>query len=60
VGKIAEKAVSRSVLLTTWHCILSAVLTKMHSFRLFFWRFCPLGWWRMGILCKYFNKRAVL
>jgi len=22
---------------------LSAELTKMHSFRLFIWRFCPLG-----------------
>jgi len=37
VGKIAEKAV------TTWHCILSAELTKTHSLRQFFWRFCPLG-----------------
>jgi len=27
VGKIAEKAVSRSVFLTIWHCILSAELT---------------------------------
>jgi len=28
----------------TWNCILSAELTKKHSFRLsFFWRFCPLG-----------------
>jgi len=34
VGKIAEKAVSRSVFLTTSHCIFSAELTKMHSFRL--------------------------
>jgi len=25
-----------SVFLTTWHCILSAELTKRHSFRLFF------------------------
>jgi len=33
VGKIAEKAVCRSVFLTMWHCILSAVLTKTHSFR---------------------------
>jgi len=23
---------------------LSAELTKTHSFRLFFWRFYPLGW----------------
>jgi len=36
VGKIAEKAVCRSVFLTMWHCILSAELTKMHCFRLFF------------------------
>jgi len=36
VGKINEKAVCRSVFLTTWHCILSAELTKTHSFRLFF------------------------
>jgi len=28
VGKIAEKAVCGSVLLTAWHCILSAELTK--------------------------------
>jgi len=38
VGKIAEKAVCRSV----WHCILSVELTKTHSCRPFFWRFCPL------------------
>jgi len=41
VGKIAEKAVSKSVFLTIWHCILrhcilSAKLTKTHSLRLFF------------------------
>jgi len=36
VGKIAKKAVRRSVFLTTWHYILSAVLTKTHSFRLYF------------------------
>jgi len=34
VGKIAEKAVCRSVFLTTWHCILSVELTKTHLFRL--------------------------
>jgi len=28
---------------TIWHCILSAELTKTHSFWLFFWRFFPLG-----------------
>jgi len=36
VGKIAEKAVCKSVFLTIWHCILGAELTKTHSFRLFF------------------------
>jgi len=36
VGKIAEKAACRSVLLTIWHCILNAELTKTHSFRPFF------------------------
>jgi len=35
MGKIAEKAVCRSVFLATWHCILSAELTKTHSIRLF-------------------------
>jgi len=34
VGKIAEKAVCKSVFLTTWHYILSAKVP--HSFRLFF------------------------
>jgi len=27
VGKIAEKAICRSVFLTIWHCILSALQT---------------------------------
>jgi len=36
VGKITEKAVRKSVFLTTWHSIFSAELTKTHSFRLFF------------------------
>ena len=30
-GKIAEKAVWRSVFLTIWHCILNADSTKTHS-----------------------------
>ena len=30
-GKIAEKAVRRSVFLTIWHCILYADSTKTHS-----------------------------
>jgi len=30
-----EKAVYMSAFLTTWHCILSAELTKTYSFRLF-------------------------
>jgi len=36
VGKIAEKAVYRSVFLTIWHRIFCAELTTTHSFRLFF------------------------
>jgi len=43
VGQIAEKAVCMSVFLTILHCIFSAEFTKTHSFRLFFWRFCPLA-----------------
>jgi len=38
VGKIAKKAVCMSVLLTTWHSILSAELTDC------FWRFCTLSY----------------
>jgi len=46
-GKIAKNAVAQSLkkaicsecISTTWHCILSAELTKTHFFRLFFWRF---------------------
>jgi len=48
VGKIAKKAVSSgSVFLTTWHCILSAELTKMHSFRLSFDDF--VHWVKAGV-----------
>jgi len=50
MGKIAEKAVCRSVFLTNWHCNLSALL------RTVFWRFCPLG---NGFSCLYqglFNR----
>jgi len=36
VVKIAEKSIYRSVFWTILHCILSAELTKTHSFRLFF------------------------
>jgi len=36
MGKIVEKAIFRSAFLIVWHCILSAELTKTHSFRLFF------------------------
>jgi len=36
VGKIAEKAICRSVFLAIWYCILRAELTKTHSFTLFF------------------------
>jgi len=39
VGKITEKAVCRSVFM---ELLLSAKLLKTHSFRLFFWQFCPL------------------
>jgi len=39
VGKIAEKVVRRSVLLTTWHCILRAKLTKNALLQTVFWRF---------------------
>jgi len=40
---VGKSAVCRSAFLTTWHCNLSAELTKMHSFRPFCWRFCPMG-----------------
>jgi len=33
-GQNRQKAVCKSVFLTKWHCILSAELTKTHSFRL--------------------------
>jgi len=36
VGKIVKKAICKSVFLITGHCILSAELTKTHSFRMFF------------------------
>jgi len=42
VGKIAEKAVYMSVFLITWHCILSAELTK--TFRLFLGDFAHWTW----------------
>jgi len=35
-GTSAGKITDNSVFLTTWHCILSALLAKAHSFRLFF------------------------
>jgi len=46
VGKIAEKAVCKSVFLTIWHGILSAELTKTHSFRLLgdFAHWESIGW----------------
>jgi len=44
VGKIAKKPICRSVFLTISHCVLSAKLTNTNSFRLFFGRFCPLGY----------------
>ena len=39
-GKIAEKAVLRSVFLTIWHRILNADSTKTPSFSVTFSRFC--------------------
>ena len=42
-GKIAEKAVWMSVLLTMWHCILNADSTKTHPSSVTFWWFCRLG-----------------
>jgi len=41
VGKITEKAICMSVFLMEQH--FECELTKTHSFRLLFWRFCPLG-----------------
>jgi len=37
-----------SEFLTIWHSILSAKLIKMHSYRLLFRRFCPLGYVRVS------------
>jgi len=42
-AKSPKKQSVVSVFLTIGHCILSVELTKEHSFRLFFWRFCLLG-----------------
>jgi len=50
VGKIVEKAVCRSVILTIWHCILSADLSKAHSFRLLFLAILPTGKTSMSTL----------
>jgi len=36
--------------LTIWHCILTAESTKTYSFRLFFWRFCSLGYYGKEIV----------
>jgi len=45
VGKITKKTVRKSVFLTTWHYIVSAELTKTHSFRLFYFlAILPTGW----------------
>jgi len=40
--------------LTTWHCLLSAELTKTHSFRLFFGDF---AYW---VACQKYVKRKDL
>jgi len=58
VGKITEKAVCRSVFLITWHCIWSAELTKTHSYRLFFWRFCH--WVRIRRLMIFFLSLYII
>jgi len=39
-AKSPKKQSVKSVFLTIWHCVLKQ---KTHSFRLLFWRFCPLG-----------------
>jgi len=50
VSKIAEKAVCRSVFLTTYgHYILSAELTKTHSLRLFL-AILPTGYCSFSLL----------
>jgi len=46
VGKIAKRTVWRSALLLIRHSNCSAILSKIHSYKLLFWRFCPLGWYR--------------
>jgi len=43
VNKIAEKTVCRSVFSTTWHCILSAELTKNTFLRTVFLAILPTG-----------------
>jgi len=43
VGKIVERAVWRSVFLTTWHCIFECRINKNTPSDCFFRRFCPLG-----------------
>jgi len=43
VGKIANKTFWRSVFLLIRHSDYSVILSKIHSYRLLFWRFCPLG-----------------
>jgi len=43
-GKNRQKTVWRSAFfLFIWHSKHSTILSKIHSFRLFFCRFCPLG-----------------
>jgi len=44
--------------LTIWHCILSAELTKIHFFRLFFGGFCPLGRFQVETLHWKFERFA--
>jgi len=52
VGKIADKAVYRSVFLTTWHSILSAELTKTRRNMAILPTGFPLAW--ISIYCLLF------
>jgi len=38
----AKKTVWRSAFLLIWHSYYSAILSKKHTYRLLFRRFCPL------------------
>jgi len=55
VGKIAEKAVRRSVFFDNIALYLSAKLTKMHSFRLLFGDFAY--WDKLDVYHEVTNRR---